>query len=127
MARRNFKATWGISCNDIAEAENVTPEAIRMRVRNFGTPWQRRRKETKFEAKYGKTLAQIALELDLHPQTIARREEQYNNAYHKPMNHNGIGGSILNEQGYHWTVNPKMYNIREASTFMEEYDENKKV
>ena len=127
MARRDFKATWGISCNALAELENVSPEAIRMRVRNFGTPFQRRAKKTKFEEKYNKTLAEIAHELNLHPQTIARREDVYGNAYHKPQWHNGIGGMILNDRGLHWSENPKMFSIREEPTYMEQYDENKKV
>ena len=32
MTRIDFKQTWGYSCNQLAEMEGVTPEAIRMRV-----------------------------------------------------------------------------------------------
>ena len=78
----DFKEKWGIRCNDIAEAEGVTPEAIRMRVKRFGNPWQRAKKPSKFEEKYGKTILQIAEEQGVHPVTIARREVLYGDVYH---------------------------------------------
>ena len=116
--RRNFKADWGISCKDLAHIEGVTCEAIRMRVLNYGTPFQRRAKPTKFEKKYGKTLYVLAFELDLHPQTVARREHLYGDVHYQPQWHNGVAGKILNDRGEHWSENPKMFNIKEASTHM---------
>lgn len=128
MKRVNFKQKWGISCNELAKREGVTPEAIRMRVRNYGTPFQRRCKLTNFEKKYGKTLGDIALELNLHPQTVARRDRIYGDAYAETkFRRPTLRGQILNERGEHWTVNSKMGFIRCDSTYMEEYDENKKV
>tara|TARA_R110000796_G_scaffold66204_10_gene152482 strand:+ start:1300 stop:1749 length:450 start_codon:yes stop_codon:yes gene_type:complete len=116
--RRNFEADWGIKCNALAEIEGVTPEAIRMRIKNFGTPFQRRGKKTKFEEKYGKTLPFLAHELNLHPQTIARREHLYGDVYHVTKWQNGLGGRVTNDRGLHWSVNPKMYHIKEANTHM---------
>jgi len=82
LHRVDFEKKWGIRCNDIADAEGVTPEAIRMRVKNFGNPWQRAKNPSKFEKKYGKTILQIAEELGVHPVTIARRENIFGDVYH---------------------------------------------
>ena len=124
--RVNFKERWGIPCNDLAEMEGVTPEAIRMRVLNFGTPFQRRGKPTKFEAKYGKTLGQLALDLGIHPITVARREYLYGDIHYSEFEKPELQGQILNKEGFHWTENPKMFYIRMDSTYMDQYDENKK-
>lgn len=125
--RVDFKEKWGIACNELAEMEGVTPEAIRMRVRNFGTPFQRRGKPTKFEKKYGKTLGELALDLGIHPITVARREYLYGDIYYSNFEKPELQGKILNERGEHWTVNPKMFYIKMASTYMDQYDENKKA
>lgn len=128
MSRIDFKEKWGISCNELAEQEGTTPEAIRMRVRNFGTPWQRRKKQTKFEIKYGKTLGELALELGIHPQTVARRDRLHGDAYYEgPHARPSIRGKILNERGEHWTVNSKFGYCKVASTYMDQYHENKKA
>jgi len=116
--RRNFKKDWGISCKDLAHIEGVTCEAIRMRVLNYGTPFQRRNKPTKFEKKYGKTLYVLANEMNLHPQTVARREHLYGDVYYAPQWTSSLGGRIMNDRGEHWSDNPKMFNIKEASTHM---------
>ncbi len=128
MNRIDFKEKWGISCNELAQQEGTTPEAIRMRVRNFGTPFQRRKKPTKFEVKYGKTLGEIALELGLHPATVARRHNLYGDAYaESKWKRPTLRGAILNERGEHWTVNSKFGYCKVASTYMDQYDENKKA
>ena len=125
--RVDFKEKWGIACNELAEMEGVTPEAIRMRVRNFGTPWQRRGKPTKWETKYGKTIAQLALERNLHPQTLARREYLHGDIDKETLYNHPNAGQVLNERGEHWTVNSKMYYIKHAPTYMHQYNENKKA
>lgn len=128
MIRIDFKERWGYSCNHLAAMEGVTPEAIRMRVRNYGTPFQRRKKPTQFEVKYGKTLGQIALELGLHPATVARRDRIYGDAYaESKYKRPSLRGAILNERGEHWTENSKMGYVKAASTYMDQYHENKKV
>ena len=128
MIRIDFKERWGYSCNQLAEMEGVTPEAIRMRVRNYGTPFQRRKKQTQFERKYGKTLGQIALELGLHPATVARRDRVYGDAYaESKWKRPSLRGRILNERGEHWTENRKMGYVKVASTYMDQYNENKKA
>lgn len=105
----NFEKKWGISCNTLAEMEGVTPEAIRMRVKKFGTPFQRRKNKTKFEEKYGKTIIQLAEELNLHPVTLCRREYLYNDVYYVCKKQNGEPftntnqGKVLNDRNEHWS------------------------
>ncbi len=128
MKRVDFKEKWGVSCNELAEREGVTPEAIRMRVKNYGTPFQRRCKQTHFEKKYGKTLGEVALELGLHPMTVARRDRLFGDAYAESQwKRPTLRGAILNERGEHWTENTKMGYIRSKSTYMDEYHENNKT
>ena len=124
---QSFEKKWGLRCNEIAEMEETTPEAIRMRVKRFGSPWQRRGKPTMFEAKYGKTIGQLALDLNLHPQTLARRERLHGDVYYAPDVGRGLRHKIMNPDGYHWTENPKCPDFRIESTYMDQYDENKKV
>ena len=119
----DFEATWGIHCNELAEMEGVTPEAIRMRVRNFGSPWKRRGKPTKWETKYGKTIAELALERNLHPQTLARREYLFGDIDRETLYDHPNAGQILNDRGQHWTENPKMYYIKHESTYMDRYSD----
>lgn len=76
-----FLSKWGIAAHDLADVENTTTTAIHMRVMRFGTPFQRRAKISPWEKKYGKTLGEIALELDLHPVTVDMRERVYGTAY----------------------------------------------
>ena len=83
-----FYRTHGFHILDIADAESVTPEAIRMRLRNFGTMYQRRMKPTKFERMYGRTLFEIAEERNLHPITIESHQKTHGDAYYtNPLRH----------------------------------------
>lgn len=79
-----FEHKWGISAIELAKLESVTPDAIHMRVMRFGNPFQRRKQETFYEKKYGKTISAIAKELGLHPITCANRENKYGDVYHEP-------------------------------------------
>ena len=65
-----FEDEWGMSVADIATAEQTTPEAIRMRLKRFGTPYQRKAKPTKCEIVHGKTVYQIAQELGITHITV---------------------------------------------------------
>ena len=85
MAKRitnQFERTYGFHINDFAAAESVTPEAIRMRIKNFGSIYQRRKIPTKYERMYGRTLFEIAEERNLHPVTIESHQKKYKDAYH---------------------------------------------
>ena len=72
-----FKERWGITAHDLGRVEGTTPDAIHMRVMNYGTPFQRRKNPTPYEQKYGKTSGQLALERGVHPVTLCLRERLY--------------------------------------------------
>jgi hypothetical protein len=76
-----FEHKWGINAIRLAELEEVTPDAIHMRVQLYGTPFQRRAKPTLWENKYGKTLGQMALETGLHPITLANKHYKFGDVY----------------------------------------------
>lgn len=76
-----FLEEWGIAAHDLAAVENTTTDAIHMRVMRFGTPFQRRAKQSHWEKKYGKTLGEIAMELGIHPVTVDMRERIFGTAY----------------------------------------------
>jgi hypothetical protein len=125
LSNTQFQQKWGYHCNEIADMEGVSPEAIRMRVIKFGTPFRRRAKLTKFEEKYGKTIGQLALELNLHPQTVARRERLHGDVFYAPDVGRGLRHKIINPRGEHWTENPLCPDYRIESTLMNDYDEKK--
>jgi len=72
-----FKERWGITAADLGRVEGTTPDAIHMRAMNYGTPFQRRKKPTDYELKYGKTSGQLAFERGIHPVTICYRERMF--------------------------------------------------
>jgi hypothetical protein len=72
-----FERKWGMHISDIAAAEGLTPDAIRMRVHNFGTPYQRRKRPTLIEIMTGKTRYELARELDAHPLTVLNRLKEF--------------------------------------------------
>ena len=76
-----FEAKWGESASSIGAREGVSPEAIHMRVKKFGTPWQRRVKPTACEMIYGKTVHSIALDLGLHYITVLTRLRKHGSPY----------------------------------------------
>lgn len=76
-----FEHKWGIDAIKMAQLEGVTPDAIHMRVQNYGTPFQRRAKPTLWEEQYGKTLGQMALEEGLHPITLANKHYKLGDVY----------------------------------------------
>ena len=76
-----FKAKWGIHAIDLAEREQISPDAIHMRIKKFGTPWQRRSKPTICEELTGIVSFQLAKILDIHPITVDERIREYNNPF----------------------------------------------
>tara|TARA_R110000772_G_scaffold3183_3_gene11517 strand:+ start:946 stop:1533 length:588 start_codon:yes stop_codon:yes gene_type:complete len=77
-----FEKQWGIHITDLAKEEMVTPEAIRMRVLNYGSPFQRKPKPSVCELMYGKTYVEIALEENIHPTSLATRLKIHGDAYY---------------------------------------------
>lgn len=80
-----FLQKWGERAEDIAQRENVSEATIHMRVMNFGTPYQRRAKPTKWERKYWKTAKELCYEFNLHLQTLEQRETRHGTVYPKKI------------------------------------------
>ena len=84
----SFQAKWGMLAQDFAESEGITCDALHMRVRNYGTPFQRAKRPDQFERKYGKTQMEIALERGLSYHTIMYYDSHYGSAYYAEDNPN---------------------------------------
>ena len=80
-----FENKWGERAENIADREGVSEATIHMRVHNFGSPYQRRGKPTKWEVKYWKTAKELCHELRLHIQTLELRERKYGTIYCEDM------------------------------------------
>lgn len=78
-----FSKDWGIHVLDLAAQEGKTPEAIYSRVTRFGTPFQRRARPSLVEKHYAKTQFELAVELGMHPLTIAMKHRVDGSVYHK--------------------------------------------
>ena len=79
----NFEAKWGIHAVELAEEEMIKPEALHMRVRNYGTPFQRGPLPFLEELMYGKTRYEMAQELDIHPGSLMFRLKETGDAYYE--------------------------------------------
>jgi len=78
-----FEQKWGEAARDIAKRENVKIQSIHMRVRNYGSPYQRAKNPTPYEAQFGKTLFELAIDTGYHPFTITKRIKYHNDPYHE--------------------------------------------
>ena len=87
----NFEAKWGIHVKDLAEQEMVTPEALHMRVKLYGSPFQRKPKPTVTELMYGKTKYEIADEENIHPGSLIVRLYEQGDAYYRSNHQYTIG------------------------------------
>ena len=109
-----FEHRWGIDAITLARLEGVTPDCIHMRVSRFGTPFQRRTNLTKFEAKYGRTIGELADMLGLHPITLDQYERKYGTIYPKNIQekyqHN-------KGKGADWRKNPKWQRLSKPTFF----------
>ena len=77
----SFESKWGVTSQELAKSEGITTDALHMRVRNYGTPYQRAAKPDKFERRYGKTQYEIAVERGLSFTTIMFYENEKGGAY----------------------------------------------
>ncbi len=78
-----FFEKWGITANDLAKEEGVTPDAIQMRVMKFGNPFQRKRAPTICEVMTGKTSIELGHELNVTPISVSERLRNYGDAYYE--------------------------------------------
>ena len=81
QSRSTFEDKWGERAENIALREGVSEATIHMRVHNFGSPYQRRAKPTKWERKYWKTGKELCYELRLHLQSLLVREHKFGTVY----------------------------------------------
>ena len=92
----SFYSKWGIHATELAKQEGVHTATIHMRVQNYGTPFQRKAKPTRCEALHNKTDYELGMELNLHPQSIRRKVEKYNNAYYEnPRQQHPLRGKVV--------------------------------
>lgn len=83
-AKTGFKEKWGITAAELAAEEGLSnPAAIHMRVHNFGTPFQRKKAPTICEIMTGKTVIELAHELNLTPISVAIRLKTYGDPYYE--------------------------------------------
>jgi len=101
-----FKAKWGIHAIDLAEREQVSPDAIHMRIYKYGSPWQRRTKPTKCEELTGIVSYQLAKILDVHPITVDDRIREYNNPFVVLSNRSDAGIGRPPTSGVIWYKQP---------------------
>ena len=83
----SFISKWGIHANDFAREEEISTEAVHQRVYLYGTPFKRKKNPTLCEQLHHKTDYELALELDLHPQSVRRRVNTYGDAYRENDRH----------------------------------------
>ena len=76
-----FEERWGEPAHAIAKREDVTTTTIHMRVRNYGSPYQRATKPTISEKICGKTNDMLSRELNLHQVSVQQRLYKYKNPY----------------------------------------------
>jgi hypothetical protein len=89
-----FEHKWGIKADVLAEQEMVTVDAIHMRVRNFGSPFQRKPKPGYSELMYNKTLFQLATEIGAHPTAIDQRIRLRGSAYLDSLYQHQLGKKL---------------------------------
>ncbi len=106
-----FESKWGEPAWKIAEREDVSITSIHMRIRNYGNPYQRKAKPSKWEAKYGKTIAEISKELYMHPVALNLREQKHGSVYcEDKVKDTGVHRNRKTEQykhTKHWTELPQ--------------------
>lgn len=73
----NFETKWGEPAYKLAEREDVSITSIHMRVRNYGSPYQRKAKPSLAEELTGKTFYELGHEYDMHPYTVYQRLRKY--------------------------------------------------
>jgi|TARA_R110001606_G_scaffold296856_2_gene444630 hypothetical protein len=90
----SFEHKWGYHVKELAESELIKPEALHMRVRNFGSPFQRKPKPSYCELMYGKTIREKAEELNIHPTALDQRLRLRGTAYHTSAYQHMLGRKL---------------------------------
>lgn len=79
----HFQHRWGIHAVELANEEMVKPEALHMRIKLFGSPFQRMPIPSIPEIMYGKTKFQLAEETNIHPGSLMHRLINTGDAYYE--------------------------------------------
>lgn len=77
-----FEKKWGIHARDLAEQEGVHTATIHMRIQNYQSPYVRKAKPSLAEKIHNKTITELALELNMHPQSVLKNLKKHGTAYH---------------------------------------------
>tara|TARA_R100001460_G_scaffold98262_1_gene141030 strand:+ start:4017 stop:4466 length:450 start_codon:yes stop_codon:yes gene_type:complete len=77
FAKSKFEQRWGEPAYKIAQREDVSITSIHMRVRNYGSPYQRKAKPSLAEELTGKTFYELGIEYEMHPFTAYQRLTKY--------------------------------------------------
>ena len=101
-----FEYHWGISARELAEQDGVSPEAVHMRIKKWGTPFQRKAKPGLWEKQYFKTIWELSDEMDLHPITICQRYHNNGDIYKTKTGKSHPSAGTGNKS--QWT-NPPVY------------------
>ncbi len=103
----SFYSKWGIHATELAKQEGVHTATIHMRVQNYGTPFQRKAKPTLCEKLHNKTDYELAIETNLHPQSIRRKVRVHNDAYYEnPRHEHPLRGKVISSK-YDWRTDVK--------------------
>ncbi len=98
-----FLKKWGILASDLADEEGVTPDAIHMRVMNYGTPFQRKKLPTLCEVMTGRTAIELAHELNMTPISVYERLRKYGNPYYEANLAGPNAQRGVQRAEYHWS------------------------
>ena len=72
-----FEDKWGVDLHEFAHEEGVSDVAIRMRIHNFNSPFQRTGRPNSLEANWGLTITEIAKREGINTFTVRSRVSKY--------------------------------------------------
>lgn len=82
-----FIRLWGIDPQDMAKQEQLTTDALHMRVMLFGTPYQRKAKPNNMEMITGRTAHELCERMNLNRKTIFSRFAQFTDPFRIPRSY----------------------------------------
>lgn len=96
-----FERMYGMTSEQFAKMEGISPQAVHMRKYKYGSPFKRAEDPNIFELKYGLTVIQIADMLNISADAVRQREEFYGTPFiitkktqaRNPFNRDDYGGA----------------------------------
>lgn len=80
-----FERLWGIDVQDLAQAEQLSPAAMLMRVHLYGTPYQRAKRPNVFEEGCGRAPMELWERSGLNTSALFSRFCQYGDPFKTPQ------------------------------------------